>query len=306
MESEFFGHERALHRRHERQGRPVPAARRRHAVPRRGRRPAAACRSSCCARSRSEVRRSAATARCRSTCASSAPRTRTRRRSWRRPAFREDLYYRINVIRARAARRCARATSRCSCQGHPRSASQAQRASRAHAQRRRRARWSYAGPGNVRELENVLDARSRLQAVAVYMADSCSSHHPRPRGPRTMPWNRASAAGAPGRDRTQGDLRCARANPALQPHGCCQSPGHFVSRAPLRMERLRIKGKHDARGTSCAGPRRVAQWPRLGRSVPPFAQLRRSAKFRSRSSSSSYMRSVCPRANSERDRKISF
>ena len=75
---------------HRRRGRPrrlLPGGERRHAVPRRGRRPAARrCRSSCCARSRRRrCARSARPRRSRSTCASSARRTRSWPR-WSRPA----------------------------------------------------------------------------------------------------------------------------------------------------------------------------------------------------------------------------
>ena len=89
-----------LHRRRRGPRRLLPGRARRHAVPRRGGRAAAAdAGASCCARSRrSACARSAPRRRSRSTCASSAPPTRASP-GWSRPGrFRQDLYYRLNVI----------------------------------------------------------------------------------------------------------------------------------------------------------------------------------------------------------------
>ena len=88
METEFFGYRKGAFTGadDDRDG-FFQAAARRHAVPRRGRRPAAGdAGRSCCARSRSaRVRRSARPPRSRSTCASSARRTRTSALSAGRP-----------------------------------------------------------------------------------------------------------------------------------------------------------------------------------------------------------------------------
>ena len=74
--------------------------------------------------------------------------------------FREDLYYRLNVITHRSCRRCAsaRTTSRCSCSTSSRST--ARRTTRRDLELTPEALdllMDYDWPGNVRELENVIE-----------------------------------------------------------------------------------------------------------------------------------------------------
>ena len=92
-----------LHRRRQADTRQVRARRRRHAVPRRDRRHAASrCRPSCCASCRiASSSASADASASRSTCAWSARRTRTCRRSIETGTFRQDLYYRISEVTVR-------------------------------------------------------------------------------------------------------------------------------------------------------------------------------------------------------------
>ena len=89
-----------LHRRHRGQAGPVRRGRRRHALPRRDRRAAAAAAGQAPARARDPTRAAGRRRRpsARSTCASSPPPTATSRARSARSAFREDLYYRLNVI----------------------------------------------------------------------------------------------------------------------------------------------------------------------------------------------------------------
>ena len=151
---------RRVHRRDHRSPGRLRGGRRRHAVPRRDRRAGArACSRRCCARSTS--RRCAPSAARRTRAASVrvvAATNRNLRAEIAARRFREDLYYRVAVVRmSRAAAARARpTTSRCWSQHfmrqfrgeHP----LAGRA-RATCERLRRHAW----PGNVRELRNVIE-----------------------------------------------------------------------------------------------------------------------------------------------------
>ena len=114
LESELFGHEGRLHRRPVRREGPVRAGRRRHALPRRDRRDRLADAGQAAARAagrRSRARRRQR-GRSRSTSASIAATNRDLETRSTQGEFREDLYYRLNVI-AIPCRRCA------SGRGHP-------------------------------------------------------------------------------------------------------------------------------------------------------------------------------------------
>ena len=105
MESEFFGHKRgSFTGAVSRQDGPDPVRRRRHAVPRRGRRPAAAHAGEAAARRSRKNRapgRRAARRRPIDVRILSATHKNLARAWWRRRQFREDLFYRINVIELR-------------------------------------------------------------------------------------------------------------------------------------------------------------------------------------------------------------
>ena len=160
IESELFGHVQGrLHRRRREPPGQVPGGRRRHALPRRDRRAAArTCRSSSCARCRSGSSSASATASPRrSTSASSRRPTATSRRRSRQGGFREDLYYRLNVVNLwlpplRERGDDVLIIAKCSADASTPTSSTARcRASRPSALSAIR---KYAWPGNIRQLEN--------------------------------------------------------------------------------------------------------------------------------------------------------
>ena len=172
IESELFGHAQGrVHRRRPRPRRLVRAGRRRHAVPRRDWRAAARPRRSKLLRVLQDGQvapRRATTARRRRRRAHRRgdARARSRRRS-RRARFREDLYYRLDVLtltlpplRARAGRHRPRSrahflATRARAPGPAVSA-------RELAPEALAALEAYAWPGNVRELENTIERAAVL------------------------------------------------------------------------------------------------------------------------------------------------
>ena len=167
LESELFGHVRgAFTDAVARQARAVRGGGRRDAVPRRGRRAAAArCRRSCCARCRSgEIRRVGDTASIKVDVRLIAATLRDLEAEIAAGRFREDLYYRLNVVPVEVPPLRERA------RGHPAARRSSSRRATPSATAapvelgRRGASQALAAqpwPGNVRELENVLERRAR-------------------------------------------------------------------------------------------------------------------------------------------------
>ena len=225
MESELFGHkQRQLHRRRRRQAGPGPQRRGRHAVPRRGRRPAAAHAGEAAARDPGEDRAAGRRdrARCRWTCASCRPRTGTSRSWWQQGRFREDLYYRINVIELRVPALRERLEDvpqlvdmlldRVSKQiGVPRPEISDEAMDKL---------LGYAYPGNVRELENILERAVTLCSNdRVAPEDIQLSRGRRWNCPQCRRDGRGRARGAAGAHPARGDRPGAGADALQQDQG---------------------------------------------------------------------------------------
>ena len=154
---------------------PVRAGERRHAVPRRDRRDAARrCRRSCCARCRSaRCARSAATTRSPFDARIVAATNRDLEAEVEEKRFREDLYYRINVVHIDVPPLRARGGDVLLLAQHfAASATRRVPARRSSASRPPAAErlLAYDWPGNVRELENCIEravALARFEEITV-------------------------------------------------------------------------------------------------------------------------------------------
>ena len=171
-----------------------------------------------------------------STCASSPPRTRTSPRRSRQGEFREDLYYRLNVVPIAMPPLRERREDVPELVDHFRARFQEEsgrplpHARAGRAGRRWRA-WSW--PGNVRELRNVVE---RLEI----MADGRHDRAPRTcervlRGARP-PSGRRPRGGRGGRGRRRLPPRAAGARPSSAPSsGALDAAGGTVSEAARRL-----------------------------------------------------------------------
>ena len=182
---------------------------------------------SCCARCRSaRCARSAASPRCRSTSASSPRRTATSRRWSRTSAFREDLYYRINVIHIPLPPLRARGGDVLLLAQHMLRQYAAVfdkkvvGLSPAAAERL----VAYDWPGNVRELGNCLEravALAHFEEIQVEDLPEKIRNRQTPRSPRSRQRNARAAHARRGR----APPRAARARGLRrQPHRCREDP----------------------------------------------------------------------------------
>ena len=189
---------------------------RRHAVPRRDRRDAAVgAGRSCCARCRSgRFARSAAITRSRSTCASSRRPTAISRRVVEEGRFREDLFYRINVVRIELPPLRARGNDVL----HAGAAVRSTRFAHAHGQsgarhlarRPREKLLAYDWPGNVRELQNAHRARGGADALRRDHRRGSAGEDPRlPQLARARRRQRRSRRAADRSTRSSGATSCA-------------------------------------------------------------------------------------------------
>ncbi len=188
--------------------RPLRAGRRRHAVPRRDRRDAPRPAGQAAARAAgARCARWAATTRCPSTCALVAATNRDLESRGRGGRFREDLYYRLNVIHVELPPLRARGDDMLLLAQHFLEHFAAPRR-QARRRPRRRPRPSscsrYSWPGNVRELQNCIEravALTRFDQITVEDLPETIRDYRAPRGAgRRRPvrarcrWRRSSGA----------------------------------------------------------------------------------------------------------------
>ena len=154
--------------------------------------------------------------------------------------FREDLYYRLNVITSRC-RRCARASATSRCWRRSSCASTPPRTARTSAASRREALEllsGYAWPGNVRELENVVERAVVLaQSAEVTPADL-----PAHLGAGKARGRPADPGRDDGRDRALRDHEDAGGDGRLdQPRG--RDPQHQRPQDPVQAARVRERAQ---------------------------------------------------------------
>ena len=261
-----------VHRRRQAARRPLRAGRRRHAVPRRDRRAPAVDAGEAAARAAGARRSSAsaATRRSRSTCASSPRPTATSPPRCATGRFREDLYYRLNVVhielpplRERGSDvLAARRSTSCAQFADENQQARSTASPTARAPSSSRYRW----PGNVRELENAIE-----RAVVLCEGDRDRGGRPAVRRrARSTQGRRPHPGRDDGRDRALRDPRDARGD------------GRLDRRRPPRSSTSAC-ARSSTGCTSTGSPRRRARSLRLaerkrcapGRSEPPANALAR-------------------------------
>ena len=137
-----------------------------------------------------KFRRSAAPKRSRSTSASSRRPTATWRRWWRTGEFREDLFYRINVVPLKVPPLRERQDDIPLLAEHflEQFAAQMKKAVTGISGAAMRSLRSYAWPGNVRELENAIERAVALERTPPCCPTACPKRCARPgRQPRRWP-----------------------------------------------------------------------------------------------------------------------
>jgi two-component system, NtrC family, response regulator PilR len=255
MESEFFGHKQGqLHRRRRRQARPGAGRRGRHAVPRRGRGPAAAHAGQAAARDPGEGGAPVGEQREQPVDVRILSATHKTSASWSPPAASaRTSYYRINVIELRVPPLRERATT---CPSSPRPC---WRACRAGGQARRRARARCAerllglplprqrprAREHPRARADAVRGR-RITAADIQLRPATGRKPPRRRGP---PAYGRRAPAAPRRaargHRARRHRPRARADPLQQDRGR-QAARHHLPRAALPDQEARHRVTGDA------------------------------------------------------------
>ena len=222
LESELFGHEKgAFTGGRPRAHRPLRAGERRHA---RSSTRSAICRSprrrSCCARSRTgSSTGSAERARCAPTCASSPPPTASSSAAIASGDFREDLYFRLNVIRihaAAAARAAGTTSSRSPGTVLEQFAHELGRAAPRFSPEARDKLLAHPWPGNVRELRNAVERAVLLSEGDAHRGLGSALRLRAELGGRRL------EAGAARRGLSMDDIERAVVVEALERHGCVQ------------------------------------------------------------------------------------